>query len=46
MEICKRGENQHFMDGKGLILKCCPSIPTLAISDLLYSITMALFNIV
>ena len=46
MEICKRGENRCFLDGKGMIVKFCPNIPTLAIPDWLYRISMALFNIV
>ena len=46
MEICKRGENQSFLDGKGGVVKSCPNIPSLAIPDWLYRISMPLFNIV
>jgi len=33
MEICKRGENQSFLDGKGVVVKYCPNIPALATPD-------------
>ena len=46
MEICKRGENQRFLEGKGVIVKSCPNIPALAFPDWLYRISMVLFNIV
>ena len=46
MEICKRGGNQCFLNGKGVIVKSCPNIPALAFPDWLYRISMVLFNIV